>query len=96
MTRFLHGALLGVVLTGPLTLMPSILRADDHGVVVYEDKHHHDKHEWNERENRAYRMYYERNHHEYREFNSLSDRDRDNYWNWRHRHSDHDLRIDVH
>lgn len=95
MSRFLNTALLSAALVGAITMSPALLRAQDHGVVVYEDKGHHDKHEWNEREGRAYRMYWNEHHHQYREFSSLNHHDQEAYWNWRHHHSDADLKIEV-
>ena len=96
MSRFVNAALLGAVLATSVAIGPAVLRAQDHGVVVYEDKAHHDKHEWNEREDRAYRMYWSEQHREYREFSSLNPHDQAAYWNWRHHHSDADLHIEVH
>ena len=76
--------------------MTEIVTETMSGVVIYKDKVHHDQHEWNEREERAYRMYWNEHHHEYRQFSSLGPRDQEEYWNWRHHHSDAELHIEIH
>lgn len=98
MSRFVNAALLSAALVTTVAMSPAVLRAQDHdhGVVVYEDKAHHDKHEWNEHEERAYRMYWTDQHHEYRQFTALNPREQQQYWEWRHHHSDADLHIDIH
>lgn len=102
MSRFLNVALLSAGLVASTAMSPAVLRAQgqddrdhEHGVVVYEDKGHHDRHEWNEREERAYRMYWNEHHHEYRQFSSLNPRDQEEYWRWRHHHSDAELHIEI-
>jgi hypothetical protein len=102
MSRFVNAAILSAALVTSVAMSPAVLRAQDqdrdhdHGVVVYQDKAHHDKHEWNEREERAYRMYWTDQHHEYRQFTALNPRAQQEYWEWRHHHSDADLHIDIH
>jgi hypothetical protein len=68
---------------------PVALRADDHPM-RYEDRAHHDRHEWNEGENTAYRHYVDERKMKYRDFNRLNRRDQDHYWTWRHEHMDND------
>jgi hypothetical protein len=58
-------------------------------VRVY-DSHHHDYHNWDEREDRAYRGYLERRHEEYHTYSTWHHKEQQNYWNWRHHHPDHD------
>ena len=57
----------------------------DHQPQRYEDRSHHDSHEWNDREDEAYRRYMKENHRSYRDFQKLSRKDQDRYWTWRHR-----------
>jgi hypothetical protein len=52
------------------------------------DESHGDYHNWDRREDRAYRMYLVERHLEYREFARLDRRDQDDYWQWRHAHPD--------
>jgi hypothetical protein len=35
------------------------------------------------------------NHHKYAEFSTLKEDDQQNYWNWRHQHSDALLKINI-
>ncbi len=65
---------------------------DDRG---YYDKHHRDYHQWNDHEDRAWRIYNEQHHRNYVEWNRAHYRDQQAYWNWRHNHSDSLLRIDI-
>ena len=98
MHRFLNVALLGAVLIAPLAVAPTSLRADDdrdRKARSYHDAKHNDDHEWNSHEDQAYRMYIKENHRKYVDFAKLREEDRDNYWNWRHDHSDAVLHIDI-
>lgn len=56
----------------------------------YYDHNHRDYHEWNDREDRSYRVYLGEHHRDYRESNRNSHHEQSNYWNWRHNHPDHD------
>jgi Spy/CpxP family protein refolding chaperone len=94
MSRFLNTVLLGATLLSPLTISTTALRAKDNPV-RYHDAQHNDDHEWNNREDRAYRIWAKENHRKYRAFSKLKDDDRQNYWNWRHEHSDALLKIDI-
>jgi len=87
MIRYLNTALLGIVLTLPVTA-PALLRADDDHPARYEDRAHHDQHEWNDREDRAYRNWSKEQHRDYVQFNRLKREDQDSYWKWRHEHPD--------
>jgi hypothetical protein len=91
--RFLTTALLGAVLSAPVTLAPTALRADDR---VYHDKDKNDDHHWDNHEDRAYRMWVKENHRKYRDFAKLKPEDQQQYWAWRHEHSDAVLKIDIH
>jgi hypothetical protein len=80
---------------------PAISKAEDrndrrrHNDDRYYDRHHKDRHEWNDREDRAWRMYWDQRHKPYRDWDRVSQRDRDRYWNWRHNHSDSILKIEI-
>lgn len=93
MIRLFGNALLGIALLAPLAA-PIALRADDHPR-TYEDREHHDRHEWNAREDRAYQMWERDQHRKNEEFNRLNERDQAAYWNWRHNHSDAQLNINI-
>ena len=96
MSHFLRTALLSAALVAPVAMAPIMLRADDHsGARNYHDKGHNDDHQWNNHEDQAYRIYTRQNHHRYRTFSTLKDEDQQNYWAWRHDHSDALLKIDI-
>jgi hypothetical protein len=56
--------------------------------VRYHDREHNDDHEWNDGEDRAYRRFLEEKHRTYREFRRLKEKERQEYWHWRHEHMD--------
>ena len=82
MKKFLHVLLFTATLAAPITF---VAQADDK-VVVYQDRGHHDSHEWNNGEDQRYRTYLQEHHRKYRDFGKLSRKDQDAYWNWRHSH----------
>ncbi len=92
MKNFLTTALMGAALIVPVTLTPTQVKAADQ---KYHDKAHNDDHEWNSHEDKAYRMWAKENHRKYVHFDKLKDEDRENYWNWRHDHSDAVLKINI-
>ena len=96
-TRFYRAGILSLTLIAPFAMAPSALPADDHRPVSrrYRDAKHNDEHEWNNREDQAYRMWVQERRRKYQDFDRIRERDRDNYWNWRHEHSDAQLRIQV-
>ena len=100
MPSFCNAALLGAALIVPLAMMPPALRAQDRQtttttVRTYHDTKNNDDHEWNGREDQAYRAYNTENHKKTVEFSKLKPRDQQAYWGWRHEHSDTLLKIDV-
>ncbi len=92
-TIICNAALFGVAVFSTLTTSPTALRAEDRK--TYHDAKHNDEHEWNDHEDRAYRMWVKENHRKYHEFGKLKEEDRQNYWAWRHEHSDAVLKIDI-
>jgi hypothetical protein len=89
MRRFLGAFLLSAVLVTPI-----VLRADDddhhraNRAQRYYDRDARDWHEWNGREQEAYRHYLEEQHREYRDWARIKRREQDDYWRWRHTHPD--------
>jgi hypothetical protein len=63
-------------------------RDDNH--VRYYDRNHKDYHNWDDNEDRSYRIYLGERHREYHPFVEVSHRQQQSYWNWRHVHPDHD------
>jgi hypothetical protein len=95
MSRFLNVALLSAALMVPIAMAPTALRAQAPQVRSYHDKQRNEDHAWNGQEDKAYRIYAKQNHVKYREFSKLNDNDQQNYWNWRHEHSDALLKIEI-
>jgi type III secretory pathway component EscR len=57
----------------------------------YYDKSGKDYHTWNSNEDRAYRSYVQEQHQQYREFNKVNRSQQQQYFKWRHEHSDNTL-----
>jgi hypothetical protein len=90
--RFLNIALLAGTMLAPVAIAPLAVYADDR---KYRDERNHDEHAWNNHEDRAYRLYLRENHRRYTNFERLREEDRQNYWAWRHNHSDAILKINI-
>src|SRR4029077_2580253 len=50
------------------------------------DRYHKDYHNWDDREDHAYRGYLQDNHRDYRPLPELKQRQQKAYWSWRHSH----------
>jgi hypothetical protein len=61
--------------------------AQEAQVRVY-DPDHKDYHNWDEREDHAYRHYLEERHEQYRKYEKLKEKEQRDYWKWRHSHPD--------
>ena len=91
---FLYVMLLGCLTLGAALIAPTAVRADNNKnhkkqhYKRYYDRNGRDYHEWNENENRAYRVYLQENHREYREFRIVRRPQRQEYFGWRHSHPD--------
>jgi hypothetical protein len=94
MKKSLITCLLGVALVGFTPTTP-LLRADDHKKTWHDNERNED-HEWNDREDRAYRMYVKEHHRKYKDFGKLKEDERQEYWRWRHEHNDTVLKLDIH
>jgi hypothetical protein len=79
--------ILGVLLLGATLASPVILKAEEHPRRYY-DRGGRDWHEWNEREERAYRHYLEEKRWEYRAWERRKRAEQAEYWRWRHGHPD--------
>ena len=96
MYRFWSTTLLSAALMASIAVAPRVLRAEDQKAAsTYHDKQHNDDHQWNGQEDKAYRLYAKQNHRKYSDFSKLKEEDQQNYWNWRHEHSDALLKIEI-
>ncbi len=95
--RFLSATALTAAVAVTCAIAPATLRAEEHSdSVTYHDKSHHDDHQWNGQEDKAYGMYEKQNHRKSVEFSKRNEKQQQQYWNWRHNHSDTVLKIDLH
>jgi len=78
------------VLTAALATTGSVVaaRAPQEVAVRVYDPGHKDYHNWDEREDHAYRHYLEERHEQYRKYEKLKEKEQRDYWNWRHSHPD--------
>lgn len=68
-------------------------RTDDsnHHEKRYYDRTGRDYHTWNNTEDRAYRAYLQEHQQNYRKFNKVNRSQQQQYFKWRHEHSDNTL-----
>ena len=93
--------LLSILALSGALLIPTCAIAQDHHDhdrdqhQRYYDKKHKDYHEFDNRENNAWRMYAEQQHRSNLAWERANERQKQNYWNWRHSHSDAVLQINI-
>jgi len=105
LTRYYGIGLLSATLVAAVAILPGTSLAQDNhrneerreaeNARRYQDAKHHDEHAWNEHEDRAYRMWLGERHRKYNGFERLNGRDQQAYWDWRHNHSDAQLKIEI-
>jgi hypothetical protein len=95
MSHFWSTAIISAALMAPIAMAPTALRAEDQKARTYHDKQHNDDHAWNGQEDKAYGVYVKENHRKSGDFSKLKESDQQNYWNWRHQHSDSVLKIEI-
>jgi len=89
--HYAHRLVSALFLTAALAAGGSIVTAatPQAGVQVrVYDSGHHDYHNWDDREDHAYRGYLTDNHQDYRAYDKESHKQQQAYWNWRHAHPD--------
>ena len=88
MKRFL---ILSALVLSTTMIGPVAARAGTPQEKRYYDKSGKDYHTWNSNEDRAYRSYVQEQHQQYREFNKVNRGQQQQYFKWRHEHSDNTL-----
>ena len=88
--RYFSLLLLGVALAAPAVLIAGPRPQEANVQVRVYDRDHRDYHNWDDREDRAYRRYLVVQHRGYRTYQRQNYRVHRHYWNWRHRHPDND------
>jgi hypothetical protein len=86
--RYISSLLLTAVLATPLAIMAA--PAPQSVQLRIYDRDHKDYHNWDDREDHAYRAYLTEQHQTYRVYAKQNRKNQGLYWNWRHSHPDHD------
>jgi len=75
---------------GVALLAPAAMKADDRDdhPKRYYDSDRKEWHEWNDREERAYRRWLTEKHREYHDWAKANRDEQREYWRWRHDHPD--------
>ena len=91
---FLSSLALAAVLALPAVIaIPASVQAQRAVVQIrVYDRYHRDYHNWDDREDRAYRGYFVEQRRPYRVYRRLNRPEQRQYWVWRHGHPDHDNR----
>jgi hypothetical protein len=88
--RYIASLFLTAALAAPVSIMATP-KPQEVGVQVrVYDRDHKDYHNWDDREEHAYRGYLAERHENYRAYEKQKHKDQRHYWNWRHSHPDHD------
>jgi hypothetical protein len=86
----LSGFVLGAALISPLAM-----KAEEHHDKRYYDREGRDYHVYNNQEDRAYRVYLGEQHRAYHPFVKENRNQQQQYFKWRHEHSDSLLKIEI-
>ena len=90
LNRYISSLVLASALAAPVVIMAAPAPQEASVQVRVYDRNHKDYHNWDDREDRAYRGYLTEQHRNYREYNKQNSRQQRNYWAWRHSHPDRD------
>jgi len=88
--RYFSLLLLGAALAAPAVTMAGPKPQEARVQVRVYDRDHRDYHNWDDREDHAYRRYFVVQHRTYRGYDRQNSRGQRNYWRWRHSHPDND------
>jgi len=83
---------LATVLLSVGFITPMVVRADEHeerehrNRTRYYDPVYKDYHNWDDREDHAYREYLKQQNREYRDYSRANRKEQRDYWKWRHEH----------
>lgn len=90
MDRYIGLLILAAAIATPTAITASAKPQEGTVQVSVYDRDHRDYHNWDDREDRAYRRYLVVQHRGYRDYHRQHYRVRRHYWNWRHTHPDND------
>ena len=87
---FVSGLFLAATVLASGAIATAATTDDEHIQIRVYDSHHHDYHNWDDREDRAYRHYQQERHDSYLAYEHRKHKYQQHYWNWRHSHPDRD------
>ena len=88
--RYICSLFLAAALATPIAIMAAPVPQEGGVQVRVYDRDHRDYHNWDDREDRSYRVYLGERHREYHPFIELKVKEQRAYWSWRHSHPGHD------
>jgi hypothetical protein len=88
--RFIASLFLAAAIAAPVSIMAAPAPQEASVQVRVYDSDRKDYHNWDDREDRAYRGYLTERHENYREYHKQKHKMQHQYWKWRHEHPDHD------
>jgi hypothetical protein len=88
--RTIGSLLLAAAIAAPALVVAEAKAQEASVQVRVYDRDHRDYHNWDDREDHAYRGYLVAQHRTYRAYDRQHNRVQRHYWNWRHSHPDHD------
>ena len=88
--RYICSLFLAAAIAAPALVVTDAEAQEANIQVRVYDRDHHDYHNWDDHENRAYRRYLAAQHRSYREYRWQHHSVQRHYWNWRHSHPDRD------
>ena len=84
--RYISSLVLAAAIAVPTVVLANALPQEASVQVRVYDSHHHDYHNWDEREDHAYRSYLTDQHRPYVVYEHQNHHVQSNYWTWRHSH----------
>ena len=88
--RYIGTLFLAAAIVAPALVVAEAKAQEANVQVRVYDHGHHDYHNWDNREDHAYRHYLVVEHRNYREYHRQHHDVQRHYWNWRHAHPDRD------
>jgi len=88
--RYICSLFLAAAIVEPALVVAEAKAQEANVQVRLYDRDHRDYHNWDDREDHAYRRYLVEHHRSYRTYQRQHYRVQRHYWNWRHSHPDRD------
>jgi hypothetical protein len=91
MRRIHHGLaalFVAASLTAPVAIVATPAHQEEKDRDRVYDKEHKDYHHWDEKEDAAWKRFLAEKHRKDHEFAKANEKEREEYWNWRHNHPD--------